>query len=90
MYVITCKCRNRTTNNIATAFLINDSCIEYPYWSMTFDPGIAQFMSIDDLKAFWEKNKRFVRGRDPYNWIVKDDTIRASSVIITSESNLSY
>lgn len=90
MYVITCECRNCTTNNIATAFLINDPYTEYPYWSMIFDPYIAQFTSIDDLKAFWEKNKRFVRGRDPLNWIVKDDTIRASRVDITSESNLSY
>lgn len=90
MYIITCKCRNRTTNDIATAFLINDPNIEYPYWSMTFDPYVAQFMSIDNLKTFWEKNKQFVRGRDPFNWIVKDNTIRASSIVITSESDLSY
>lgn len=90
MYIITCKCKNRTTNDIATAFLVNDPHIEYPYWSMTFDPYIAQFTSIDNLKAFWEKNKKFVQGRDPLNWIVKDDTIRASGIVTTSELDRSY
>lgn len=90
MYVITCKCKHYTTDDVTTAFLIADPDIEFPYWSITMDPYIAQFSSIDRIKTFWEKHKKFVQGRDPLGWNVIDDTIHASEIVFEPKSDLSY